>query len=273
AVTGGNGSAANYALPPAATLTIAPAGVTVRANDGRSTYGDAPVDPGLSATGLAPGEGVGVLTGLSSGLRLDAASPAGTYPLTVTGWLANPNYRIVATQAGTFTVAPRPLVVTADPLTRLVGDPDPVLTYTLGGRGLVNGDRLTGALASTAGADGAPGPYRITQGSLAAPADYVLDFVGAELAVLARPSRPAPVAVAVDATGLASTAERAARLDARPVEPDLPLRLVAGPEGVLRVSDPRFDATLVCTGRQGGCFLAPLAPAPRPQAGPPAPAP
>ncbi|WP_187371606.1 YDG domain-containing protein, partial [Methylobacterium oryzihabitans] len=42
AVTGGNGSAANYALPPAATLTIAPAGVTVRANDGRSTYGDAP---------------------------------------------------------------------------------------------------------------------------------------------------------------------------------------------------------------------------------------
>ncbi len=78
-MTGGNGSAANYTLPATGTLAIAPAGVTVRANDGRATYGDVPVDPGLSATGLAPGEGIGVLTGLSSGFGLDAASPAGAY--------------------------------------------------------------------------------------------------------------------------------------------------------------------------------------------------
>ncbi|WP_187371608.1 hypothetical protein, partial [Methylobacterium oryzihabitans] len=83
AVTGGNGLASNYALPAGAALTITPRPVTVTANSGTSVYGDAPVDPGLSATGLAPGEGIGVLTGLSSGFALDAASAAGAYPLAV----------------------------------------------------------------------------------------------------------------------------------------------------------------------------------------------
>ncbi|RVU11965.1 GLUG motif-containing protein, partial [Methylobacterium oryzihabitans] len=83
AVTGGNGLASNYALPAGAALTITPRPVTVTANSGASVYGDAPVDPGLSATGLAPGEGIGVLTGLSSGFALDAASAAGAYPLAV----------------------------------------------------------------------------------------------------------------------------------------------------------------------------------------------
>ncbi len=168
------------------------------------------------------------------------------------------------------------MVVVADPLTRVVGDPEPVPTYGLGGRGLANGDRLTGALATTAGADGAPGLYRITQGSLAAPADYVLDFVGADLAVLARPSRPEPVAVAIDATGLASTAERAARLEARPVEPALPLLLGAGPDGgccgsPTRASTPRWSAP---AGRAAASWRrSPRPSAPGPDCPPPPPDP
>ncbi len=35
----------------------------------------------------------------------------------MTGRLANPNYRLVATEAGTFTIARRSVVVVADPLT------------------------------------------------------------------------------------------------------------------------------------------------------------
>ncbi|WP_244472830.1 MBG domain-containing protein, partial [Methylobacterium sp. Leaf104] len=344
-VAGGNGLASNYRLPATGTLTITPATVTVTAQGGRSVYGDTPVGPGLSATGLAGGQDVGVLTGLSSSFGLDGRSAAGSYTLTVTGRLGNGNYRLGAIEAGTYTIDRRPPTVTADALTRVYGAADPVLGYTLGGRGLVNGDRLsgglltaatagsgvgryaivqgtlaasadyavsyrgadltvaarpitvtadpqvrvygaadpvltygvgglglvagdrlTGALATAAEADSMPGAYAITQGSLSAPADYRLSFVGAELTVLPAPAQPGPRPVAIDPAGLASTAERAARLGGHPVASALPLLLGLGPDGVLRVSDPRFDAPLVCTGPQGGCFLTRLAPAPGPQA-------
>ena len=347
-VAGGNGQAANYRLPMTGTLTITPATVGVRVNDGRSTYGDRPVDPGLAATGLVGGQGVAVLTGLSTGFSLDAASPAGRYTVTVAGRLTNGNYRIGTSEAGTYTIDRRPITVTADAQTRLYGDADPALTYAVGGSGLANGDRLTGALATSAGlrsgigpyaigqgtlaastnyaltyrgadltvtarpitvfadpqtrpagtanpaltytvgglglvagdsltgalattadAESAPGVYAITQGSLTASANYRLGFVGADLTVLPRQPQPQPTPVLLDAGRLASTAERAARLDGTPAAPALPLLLVAGPDGTLVAADPRFDAALVCAGRQGGCFLAPpaLLTAPKPQAG------
>ncbi|AMB44414.1 YDG domain-containing protein [Methylobacterium sp. AMS5] len=269
AVAGGNGLASNYALPATGTLTITPALVTVAAEGGRSVYGDTPIDPGLSASGLVGGQDASVLTGLSSSFDLDATRAAGAYRLTVTGRLTNGNYRVGATEAGRYTIDRRPLTITADGLTRVYGDANPILTYTLGGRGLANGDRLTGVLATAADAASEPGLYRITRGSLSASANYSLGFVGADLAVLARPTQPQPEPrpIALAPSGLASSVERAARLDARPVAPDLPLLLGAGPDGALRVSDPRFDATLVCTSQQGGCFLTPLIAAPAPQAG------
>ncbi|TFZ54812.1 filamentous hemagglutinin N-terminal domain-containing protein [Methylorubrum sp. Q1] len=269
AVAGGNGLASNYALPATGTLTITPALVTVAAEGGRSVYGDTPIDPGLSASGLVGGQDASVLTGLSSSFDLDATRAAGAYRLTVTGRLTNGNYRVGASEAGRYTIDRRPLTITADGLTRVYGDANPILTYTLGGRGLANGDRLTGVLATAADADSEPGLYRITRGSLSASANYSLGFVGADLAVLARPTQPQPEPrpIALAPSGLASSVERAARLDARPVAPDLPLLLGAGPDGALRVSDPRFDATLVCTRQQGGCFLTPLIAAPAPQAG------
>ena len=49
--------------------------------------------------------------------------------------------------------------------------------------GLVNGDTLTGLLATTATATSNVGAYEITQGTLAASANYALSYVGANLTV------------------------------------------------------------------------------------------
>ncbi|MGO4170563.1 MBG domain-containing protein, partial [Novosphingobium sp. YAF33] len=81
------------------------------------------------------------------------------------------------------TVNPRGLTVTADALSRLYGNANPALTYSVGGDGLVNGDTLSGALATAASATSNIGAYGITQGSLAAGGNYALTFTGADLTV------------------------------------------------------------------------------------------
>ena len=54
---------------------------------------------------------------------------------------------------------------------------------------------LTGALATTATASGPPGSYAITQGSLAANANYTISFTGATLMVTASADNPYAVYV------------------------------------------------------------------------------
>src|SRR3546814_19058418 len=71
----------------------------------------------------------------------------------------------------------RALTVTADTLSRLYGDANPALTYRIGGLGLVNGDSLSGALATSATRSSIPGSYPIVQGTLAASANYAPRFV------------------------------------------------------------------------------------------------
>src|SRR5439155_2982464 len=53
--------------------------------------------------------------------------------------------------AGTLTVTPRPITVTADPKTKVYGDSDPALTYQVTSRSLVAGDGFSGALTRVAG--------------------------------------------------------------------------------------------------------------------------
>src|SRR3546814_18361098 len=72
--------------------------------------------------------------------------------------------------AAALTITPRALTVTADALDRIYGDANPALTYAVGGLGLVNGDTLTGALATVAAQSSIPGNYAITHGTLAASA-------------------------------------------------------------------------------------------------------
>ena len=78
-----------------------------------------------------------------------------------------------------------PLTVTANAQSKIYGAANPTLTYT--DTGLVNGDTLSGLLATTATTTSNVGAYAITQGTLAASPNYALSYVGANLTVTAAP--------------------------------------------------------------------------------------
>src|SRR3546814_5239714 len=69
------------------------------------------------------------------------------------------------------------------PDTTLYGDANPALTYAVGGLGLVNGDTVTGALATSATAASDVGAYAIARGSLAVSSNYALTYQGANLSI------------------------------------------------------------------------------------------
>lgn len=96
-----------------------------------------------------------------------SATPTGSYAVMLAG--------------GTESIAARSVTVTADNLTRAVGQPNPALTYTASG--LLNGDTLTGGLITAALPSSSPGQYAITEGTLAASANYALSFLPGTLTV------------------------------------------------------------------------------------------
>ncbi|MFJ6328791.1 MULTISPECIES: beta strand repeat-containing protein, partial [unclassified Rhizobium] len=183
AITQGSLDNANYAINyVGADLTINQRALTVTANAGQSfTYGDT-LSPAYSVTSGSLLNGDALSGGLGG---LTSTSGVGTYTLT-RGTLDNTNYAI--TFAGnTATVTARPITVTADAQSKAYGDTNPILTYTVGGAGLVNGDTLSGSLATSAVQYSNVGGYAITQGALAASNNYALTYIGANLTVTQRP--------------------------------------------------------------------------------------
>src|SRR5207247_9996414 len=77
------------------------------------------------------------------------------------------------------TVSQRAITVTADAKSRAYGDANPALTYQVGGAGLVNGDTLSGTLATSVTATSNVGNYGIGQGTLAASGNYALTYTSA----------------------------------------------------------------------------------------------
>jgi hypothetical protein len=197
------GSFANYArrynvLTEAAYDALDPGGnfaafrispvLTVTANNATRVYGDANPQLTASITGFLPGDGIGDLSGAPD-LRTaaDVTSGIGTYAITAAlGSLLSVQGYGFTFNPGVLTVTPRPITVTANNLSRLYGAANPPLTFTVGGLGLVNGDQLTGALATTAGPTTGVGSVPITQGTLAASANYDLTFVGGVLTITPR---------------------------------------------------------------------------------------
>ncbi len=87
-----------------------------------------------------------------------------------------------------------PLTVTANAQSRTYGAANPTLTYATSG--LLNGDALSGLLATTATPSSIVGNYGITLGTLAN-SNYSIAYTGADLAVTAaRPHRHGQCAVA-----------------------------------------------------------------------------
>lgn len=196
-------------------LTITPAALTVtyHANAASGVYGNAPGALGgsYSANGLVGNDLLGdVIRGTTNWTAgADAASDVGNYAVTGSGLSSgSDNYAVTFVQAAgnasAFVVTPRQITVTANAVSRLYGVGNPALTYTVGGLGLVNGDSLSGALATSATSASNIGNYAITQGSLA-DANYAISYTGADLTVT-----PAPLTITgntrnVNYTGLAQT--------------------------------------------------------------------
>ena len=174
----------NYALNYAsANLTVTQRAITVTADAKSRAYGDA--NPALTyqvgGSGLVNGDT------LSGALATSAttASNVGVYGIGQGTLAASTNYALNYASAN-LTVTQRAITVTADAKSRAYGDANPALTYQVGGSGLVNGDILSGALATSATAASNVGTYGINQGTLAASANYALNYASANLTVTPR---------------------------------------------------------------------------------------
>ena len=172
----------NYALNYASDdLTVTQRALTVTADAKSRAYGDA--NPALTyqvgGSGLVNGDS------LSGALATSATtlSNVGTYGIATRHAGGLGQLRAELYERNDLTVGQRAITVTADAKSRAYGDANPALTYQVGGSGLVNGDTLSGALATSATTASNVGTYGITQGTLAASGNYALNYASADLTV------------------------------------------------------------------------------------------
>jgi hypothetical protein len=177
-ITQGTVANANYAISyVGADLTVTAAALTVTADSQSRTYGAG--NPALSyvVTGLVNGDG------LSGNLATaaNATSDVGNVAVTLGTLASSPNYTLSYVGAD-LTITAAPLSVGADAQSRAYGSANPTLTYT--SSGLLNGDSLSGALATAAASRSDVGRYAITQGSIANP-NYIISYTAADLGITA----------------------------------------------------------------------------------------
>jgi hypothetical protein len=182
-ITGGGADAANYNITyVAGSFTITARPITITANGATKVYGDA--DPTLTAFTITAGTMAAGETVSVYAARTDGENVAGDKSITLNNAFINgtfapaDNYAITYV-AGSFTITPKAITVTADLKTSTYGDADPALTYSITtGGALVTGDAFTGTLSRSAGG---AGQRTITAGTLSAGANYTLTFVNSYL--------------------------------------------------------------------------------------------
>ena len=151
-------SAANYTFTSFdGTLIVNKPPLTVVVANATRVYGDP--DPAFSGT-ITGLRGTDVITATYSS-SATAASPVGTYFITPNfidpaGVLTN--YDVTVTD-GTLTITPASLSVTADSVSRVYGDPNPIFTGTI--TGLKNNDAITAKYSSATDATSPVGTYPI----------------------------------------------------------------------------------------------------------------
>ena len=194
-ITANQAGNANYnaATAVAQALIVKTRLIKVIASAKSKVYGD--VDPVLSYT-FSPALVNGDV--FSGSLTRAAGENVGSYAITQGTLSLSGNYELGIAESK-LTILPRELTITADARTKVYGDADPVLTYTVGG-GIPAGASISGTLSRAAGED--VGSYVITQGSLALGSNYTVGFVGNSLSI----TRRALVIRADDKTRTAGTA-------------------------------------------------------------------
>jgi hypothetical protein len=119
-------------------------------------------DPNPQFTGVIAGLASGETITVTYSTTATQSSPIGDYQIVATlhdpdGHLAN--YQVTV-NAGTLSVAPAPLAVVADDLTRSQSQPNPAV-FTGKVTGVKNGEAISASFASDATSGAAPGTYPI----------------------------------------------------------------------------------------------------------------
>lgn len=170
-LTLGGLDAGNYSLTqPTLSANITPASVTVTASSTQAKiYGD--TDPTFgytSAPSLISGNS---FTGL---LARTAGEAVGVYAINQGTLSAGSNYTITFVP-NNFSITTRPITVTASSTqSKIFGDTDPVLAYSVTSGNLSGGDTLSGSVVRVVGETA--GAYAINQGTLTAGSNYALTF-------------------------------------------------------------------------------------------------
>ena len=171
-LTAGDNYAINYT---GADFTIAEKTLDITAHNITKTYGE--TDPALTytVTGLQYNDTV------SGKLTRAPGEEKGTYAISLGTLTAGDNYAINFTGA-TFTIGAKALTVKADAKTKMYGEADPALTYTV--TGLENGDALSVTLSRALGEN--VGAYAIAA-DIRVSDDYDLTYIPANLTIKKRP--------------------------------------------------------------------------------------
>ncbi|KPF91696.1 hypothetical protein IP81_10040 [Novosphingobium sp. AAP83] len=191
----GGSDRANYRFAGATgdyQVTQANLNITYTARSANRRYGAAdPVFTGVaSASGLARGETLADVTTGTATFATDATATtnvgrAGVFGSGLSGNSGNYrfNFGQAANNSTALNITQATLNIVATPLSRRYGSENPLLVYTQ--TGLVNGDTLTGALATTATQTSNVGRYAITLGTLSAGDNYRIRFNSSVLNVTA----------------------------------------------------------------------------------------
>ncbi|TDS58821.1 MBG domain-containing protein [Myroides indicus] len=159
-------------------ITKATLTVTADANQNK-VYGDSDPEFTYTVSGYQGADDQTILTGA---LNRIPGEDVGTYVIGQGDLSAGANYEIDFIGAD-FEITTATLTVTADAnQSKVYGEADPVLTYTVSGfQGSDDETVLTGSLSRAAG-EGV-GSYPIDQGDLSAGGNYNIDFAGADFAI------------------------------------------------------------------------------------------
>ena len=161
------------------TLTITPRPITVTADAKTKAFGAA--DPVLTYQ-ITSGTLFGTDTFSGSLVRV-AGEAVGKYPINQGSLSLGSNYTLTYVH-DTLTIGTTPIVVKADPQSKVYGTTDPSLTYSIVSGSLVSGDSFSGSLTRVAGEN--VGRYVIGQGSLSLPSGYALTFIVDTLTITPR---------------------------------------------------------------------------------------
>nr|WP_319514534.1 MBG domain-containing protein [uncultured Cohaesibacter sp.] len=172
----------NYTISyKAGTLTVDPASLTITASDLTKTYGEDVELEDYTVSGLLNDDAVTTVSLSSTGADASASASVSSYSIAASSASGTglSNYTITY-KAGTLTVDPAALTITASDLTKTYGE-TASLTYTTSG--LLNGDSLTGSLSSDgAAAEANVGTYTIGLGTLGN-SNYTISYKAGTLTV------------------------------------------------------------------------------------------